>query len=465
MSSLYTQNKVRAVSSRIFFTVGLILLLPEVQWFFFSSSQELRHTAINGFQCILIPLFGSAALLHRGSRVKICFVIPLTLTGMWFACLMNVYNYPMAGLFILTVILFNIAVSTSRRIVLSLTTISAMLFLINLGFTLHEKLASQAFKYTFSKPLLCPNDDFGYDLTPDQRIIASKRYRDQTIYKDITYNIDPYGRRVCDDSPASAPFHALICGASFAFGEGLDASRILACQLQDRAQGLVKSYNLSVPGSGTGQTYIKLAKPEYLADVSQPAGICLYILFSDHTRRNTGHSLRTVVEDYRLPCYKLDDTGNLSGPLRTFQDPYLNDFFYWPTRLYYTSPIYRYYFYRFFKEPFSAEYNAEVTAQLISYAKYAYQTKFTGEFFVVFWPTEDSEFLKESTRILKEKLEKLSIKTLCPPLPDDYATEILHPRDPHPNSRANERVLNDIWSDIENYLQLLSEYHHPDLDD
>ncbi len=440
---------------------ALVISFPPVYRYVFFLDKDHGTFDQNGLHIIFCAVLGSIGLILASNRFLRLLLIPFLLVCGYYSAELKVFNFSVLFWGIVTFWLAQNLKFEERNFRLLFFTISGMLFLGDCFLINMDNVFRGRYVYSGSGPLFGYHPDFGWQQRPNARVQVTKMFKDEIVYENIEYVTDGDARRVCSRSPSNAPFHALFCGGSFTWGEGVPVDDTLACRVQDESGGRLCSYNLAVNGSGTSHMYIKLAKPEYLKGIEQKAGVCIYSFISDHGSRNVGHPFRTLTDAGLYPLFRINESGKLDGPFHYYQDPYLEAFFKFKRLFFHLSPAYRTRYRYKHDNPFPVETVAEVTAQLINYSKYAYQTRYKGEFFVVFWPQQPSDTWVELCDLLKGKLDVLKVRYINVPRMENPADGVLHPMDVHPNVVGNDWVFQHIWPEIRDYVELLWLYHRP----
>jgi hypothetical protein len=283
------------------------------------------------------------------------------------------------------------------------------------------------------------HDRLGKAPAPSSQARVTKYVGDEIIYRDALTETDALGRRVCDPQlSAQALEHAIFMGGSFVFGEGLHRRDTLPCQLGAQSQGRFRPYSYSLAGWGTSQVLVMLQDEVWWRDVQPREGFALYLFIAPHVVRTVGDGRRTSMKP-TWPIFRLDDQGELEGPMRERDIPLLHAF----------NLIYRY------LRPFSPAMKVllydrrgyvfyprdkavRATALTIVAARDRYEARFDGRFLVMMHPRTPLE--EHEAALFFEILDQHGVTVLRPPpLPDPEAA-VLHPLDDHPSAAENAHL-------------------------
>jgi hypothetical protein len=129
----------------------------------------------------------------------------------------------------------------------------------------------------------------GYRLVPDNVARHRKTVDGRTVY-DVTYRIDPFGRRETPRPSAAAPDRFLLFfGGSNTFGEGLGQDETLPYHVT-RAAPRFRAYNYGLHGYGLAQMLDLLQTRDLARELEEDRGAALYYFIPDHMARLVGAS-------------------------------------------------------------------------------------------------------------------------------------------------------------------------------
>lgn len=334
-----------------------------------------------------------------------------------------------------------------------LITISSTLFflgVLELAFQFYESSlapASKIYSYTGEPALgwMAEHGLVGYAFVGPARLWATATKADEVLYDAAVYSIDSLSRRTCD-SAVESPKHALFFGGSFAFGEGLSNTQMIACQFQAASGNEYQGYNYGMMGWGASQTYNQLEVGELFSDIQQRSGIAVFCFIGDHIYRTTWN-IGTAAEYPEYPFFGLSDGGKLVGPFkaRDRRNLQIATNAYGFMRGY--SPMFRTMVKPSVFRIESDEDAVKVTARVLGAARIKYRNRFDGEFIVLLWPRSRLDPVLEKRFI--QELVALNVPVIrVPKLPGNPLDAQLHPKDGHPSSREVTWIARALLEDV-----------------
>lgn len=272
----------------------------------------------------------------------------------------------------------------------------------------------------------------GYAFRGPAQLWASATIGDEILFDSVQYSIDSLSRRTCV-AGFLPPQHALVFGGSFAFGEGLSNSEMIACQLETASGNRYQGYNYGMMGWGASQAYNQLGVDDLFSDIRQPSGVAVFCFIGDHIHRTTWN-IGTAATYPEYPFFQMSDSGELVGPFKTRDrwnlEMAASAYSFW--RGY--SPLFR-----TLGKPalFRIESDIEAvrtTAHVLAATRLRYRQRFDGEFIVLIWPRARLDRALEDRFV--DELGVLGVPVvMAAKLPGDALQARLHRNDPHPSAK------------------------------
>ena len=130
------------------------------------------------------------------------------------------------------------------------------------------------------------------------------------VYYDVTYTIDPRGRRwTPQDRPSRRKNSLLVMGCSYVFGDGLADQETLPAYLA-RYLPDYRVYNLGFHGYSPASLWVRSHYEGLFAGIRDPNGIGLYLYLDEHLDRAFGGSTTLLTWRGNLPIVDFDRSGS-----------------------------------------------------------------------------------------------------------------------------------------------------------
>jgi hypothetical protein len=272
----------------------------------------------------------------------------------------------------------------------------------------------------------------GYAFRGPARLSASASIGDEVLYDSVQYSVDTLSRRT-SSATVEPPQHALFFGGSFAFGEGLSNSEMIAGQFETASDEQYEGFNYGMMGWGASQAYIQLGIDDLFSDIWQRSGIAVFCFVGDHIYRTTWN-IDTAANYPEYPFFQLSDSGKLVGPFKTRDRWHLELAASAFRFLQGYSPLFRTLETPSFFRIESDIDAVKITAQVLAATRLRYLDRFNGTFTVLIWPRFRLDPILEERLI--EELEMLDVPVIrVPKLPGDPSNAQLHPKDAHPSAK------------------------------
>lgn len=283
----------------------------------------------------------------------------------------------------------------------------------------------------------------------DQVVTESKYVGDKTIFKNVQYSFDSFGRRkTWTDPKVKKQGSALFVGSSVVFGKGLNDDQTLPSFFAQLHPEL-EVHNYAVRGWGTQQYLELLRTTPFQSEIGAPLK---YLFFIISVNKETGHVQRLQGSmDLCTPCWWMANLPayRQSGNNRSFQSKgTFNE--YMPLRFYLYKFLQNLRIVRYFRINVSkmeqSDYDTygELLLEILNTTKSLYPT--TKVMFInhPFSDLESTEKL-EKTEAYKE-LPILEYSQLIPK--DELKTYYFGMQWPYPKPKLNKRIATEISADV-----------------
>jgi hypothetical protein len=335
---------------------------------------------------------------------------------------------------------------------LAITSLVVISFVLEAGSLLLEQIIDpNPYNYQVSENYRVSDPLLRNWFKPNAKVTESKYFDDGVVvYDEVTYNIDPMGRRQSKPFDSTANHHALFFGGSFTFGMGVQDDQTIASVFAIKSQREYQAFNYGGGGFGTSAMLIQLQRDDWFSDVRQSKGIAIYCFVPRHLARSTGHDLYTFNRGFKNNpiFYRDSNTGEIKGPVKYQECPRLHAAvirYEWLTSY---SAFLRAFFKRVHPNFISEKTATMIISDIIIQSAKLYKNRFQGEFFVLIWPRVDAEMNKSNLILLKELLNSAGIKVVSPSSLKAKEEGMIHPRDAHPSASEYNHVAVELYDSL-----------------
>ncbi len=284
----------------------------------------------------------------------------------------------------------------------------------------------------------------GYAGSANAKVRSKEVINGKVIY-DIIYSRNKYGLRVTphDIQPAhlNPDFkNVIFFGCSFTYGDGVNDNENLPFMFEDRSQGKYEAYNFGFHGYGPQQMLriLESGMVDKIVSNKQPF-IAVYGAMVDHVSRCAFKY--PASSWYKGPAYKLDRSGNIV--LWDAKKQYCLG-----KRLLLKSYLFNRIYYRVRNN------DIELFLKVISKSKKIFESKYHGQFYVLYWDAKNN-----IDRMVLEKLKKEDVNIFLTSqilgITDirEFYEKYAIIGDGHPNNLAYERIAEYLLKNINSKIQ------------
>jgi hypothetical protein len=144
---------------------------------------------------------------------------------------------------------------------------------------------------------------------PGAHRVVAKRVRDGSVYYDVTYTVDDFGRRVVPGGGGPYSSYSIFVGDSFTYGDGVEDAETLPAAYA-RLHPDVHVYNYGFHGAGPYDVLARLETGDFAREVAETTGTVVYTFIDEHVLRTRDFIYGAAYRGKRI-VYEPDAEGRL----------------------------------------------------------------------------------------------------------------------------------------------------------